>query len=73
MNTHGIVDRIEGDIVVVELDNGKMKDFSLSLFPPSIQAGEAVYWKENSFTIDMDQTKKLRKEIEDLMDDLFID
>lgn len=72
MMIKGIVDRIEGNLVVVEFEKGT-KDFAKERFPPSIQAGDAVYKDGDSFIIDEGMTKKLKKEIEELMDDLFVD
>lgn len=50
-----------------------MKDFPKRLFPSSIKTGDSVYQKVKIFLVDLDKTKKLRKEIEGLMDDLFVD
>jgi len=73
MGIKGIVDRIEGEWVAVELENGKMKDFPKVQFPKKIKPGDAVIHCKNRFEIDKERTNDLKKEIDGLMDDLFID
>jgi hypothetical protein len=62
----GIIDRFEGDMVVVEIE-GKTQDFPKSLFPKEIEVGDVVKLNGNKITIQKDETDKLRKEIADLM------
>lgn len=71
MKIKGIVDRIEGNIVVVELEDGSTTDYPKNLFPKSISPGDAVNMTNGKFVIDANKTKKLKKEINDLMDELF--
>ncbi|WP_088066732.1 DUF3006 domain-containing protein [Gottfriedia luciferensis] len=71
MKIKGIVDRIEGNIVVVELEDGSTTDYPKNLFPKSISPGDAVNMANGKFVIDENKTKKLKKEINDLMDELF--
>lgn len=73
MGIRGIVDRIEGAIVVIEVEGGEMKDFSIKQFPSAIQPGDAVLQMGNTFVVDQNKTEQLKKEIKDLMDELFID
>lgn len=66
----GIIDRFEGELVVVEID-GDPKDFPKSLFPQDATAGDVVEIKEGKITVLKDETDKLRKEIEELMEDVW--
>jgi hypothetical protein len=38
----GIIDRFEGDLVVVEVNEGKTKDFPKSVFPKQATVGDVV-------------------------------
>lgn len=66
----GIIDRIEGDIAVIELD-GKTHDFQKSLLPDGAQAGDAVIICKDKIIVDPIETAKRRQEAEDLMSELF--
>jgi Protein of unknown function (DUF3006) len=43
----GIVDRIEGDVAVIELDN-RMINISLSKLPKEINNGDVIQFLENN-------------------------
>jgi Protein of unknown function (DUF3006) len=68
----GIIDRFEGEYVVVEVD-GITKGFLKEGFPKDAKPGDVVIIEESKITIARDETKKLRKEIEDLMDEVWED
>jgi hydrogenase maturation factor len=68
----GIVDRFEGELVVVEID-GVTKDYPIEMFPKDIEVGDVVRIEGNLAVIEKEQTKKLRKEIEKLMADVWED
>lgn len=68
----GIIDRFEGDFVVVEID-GKTNDFPKRIFPKSVKPGDVVEISGEKVTVLKDQTEKLRKEIEELMNDVWED
>lgn len=68
----GIIDRFEGDVVVLEID-GITKDFPKTLFSRHAKEGDIVTMKNGKFVILKQETNELRKEIEGLMDDLFED
>lgn len=68
----GIIDRFEGEIAVVEID-GTTKDFPKKLFPKSAKTGDVVEINEDKVTVLKAQTEKLRKEIEDLMNEVWED
>lgn len=60
----GIVKRFKGDIVVVEI-NGKIRELSKSLFPKEIKIGDVVEIVGDKIEILKDETKKIRKEVEE--------
>lgn len=66
----GIIDRFEGDMVVVEIGN-TTKDFKKSIFPEEAAVGDVVVINENQVSVLKEETEKRRKEIEKLMDDVF--
>ncbi|MFD1708240.1 DUF3006 domain-containing protein [Siminovitchia sediminis] len=68
----GIIDRYEGDWVVVEID-GETKDFKKTIFPEEAAVGDVVEIKGNQVTVLKDETEKLRKEINDLMNEVWED
>jgi Protein of unknown function (DUF3006) len=65
----GIIDRFEGDIVVVEID-GKTHDFPKTIFPKEAEVGDVVIIE---VTVDKKATEKLRREIEELMNEVWED
>jgi hypothetical protein len=68
----GIIDRFEEDWAVVEIE-GETKDFDRAIFPEEAVAGDVVKIEGNKVTILKDETKRLRKEIEVLMDEVWED
>jgi hydrogenase maturation factor len=68
----GIIDRFEGNIAVVEID-GVTKNFNKDIFPKDATTGDVVEIDGDSVTVLNDETEKLRKEIEELMNDVWED
>ncbi|MCJ8009044.1 DUF3006 domain-containing protein [Lederbergia wuyishanensis] len=68
----GIIDRFEGEWVVVEID-GETKDFEKRIFPKAAVAGDVVEINGDKVKILKTETEKLRKEIEKLMNDVWED
>ena len=68
----GIIDRFEEDWAVVEID-GETIDFKRAIFPNDAVAGDVVKIEGNVVTILKDETKRLRQEIEELMDEVWED
>ncbi|KOP66707.1 pyruvate kinase [Bacillus sp. FJAT-18019] len=68
----GIIDRFEGDIVVVEFD-GVCKDIDRAELPYNCKIGDVLIFKEGVITIEEADTQNRRKEVQDLMDELFED
>lgn len=69
----GIIDRFEGEIAVVEMEGTEMKDFPKSALPRDAKIGDVLIINGDEITISTENTKRLRKEIDDLMDELFED
>ena len=67
-----IIDRFEGDIAVIEFD-GEMKDILKDKLPKGANVGDVLVFDGDRIAIDKQKTDKLKKEIEDLMDELFED
>ncbi|GEK31939.1 hypothetical protein KZO01_22480 [Kurthia zopfii] len=71
----GIIDRFEGDFVIIEMsDSGLTKDFPIANLQSDLQVGDVVEIDEALF-IKKDELSTIQKkaEIEQLMDDLFED
>ena len=69
----GIIDRFEGNIAVVEINGGDMKDFPKSSLPKGAKVGDMLIIDGDKITVSKEGTKQLKKEIDDLMDELFED
>jgi hypothetical protein len=71
MMERGVIDRFEGELVVIEFGD-KTRDISRSLLPKNAKAGDSVVLdKDGSIRVDQADTKKRTKEIDKLMDELF--
>ncbi|GHH99763.1 DUF3006 domain-containing protein [Neobacillus kokaensis] len=68
----GIIDRFEGKIAVVEID-GNTKRFPKSIFPRNAAVGDVVKISDNKVKVLKEETEKLRREVEDLMNDVWED
>ena len=66
----GIVDRFEGKYAVVELQDGKMVNIDKVRLPIGIEEGMVICISEN-ITIDIDETKKRKEEMEKLTENLW--
>lgn len=62
-----VVDRIEGDYIVVELEDGSIVDVPKVLIPGA-KEGDVI-----DIYINRDETDKKNTEVNKLMDELFID
>jgi hypothetical protein len=68
----GIVDRFEGEFVVIEID-GVTKDIMKSDVDDHVKAGDSVLFLDSKWIVDENETKKRSKEIKKLMDDVWED
>lgn len=69
----GIIDRIEGNWVVVEFEDG-MRDILISRFPMTVESGDVI-WIDEYGHIDKDERERQRlsSEIDELMEELWED
>ena len=65
----GIVDRIEGDFLVVELENLEMVDISIDQAPEA-KEGDVIIIEQDSITVDKEETRKREEKIRRLFNDL---
>ncbi|KZE01961.1 MULTISPECIES: DUF3006 domain-containing protein [Bacillus] len=66
----GIIDRFEGEIAVIEINNSTI-DVLKSKLPSTAKEGDVLIIDDDNYTIDKDETAKRRREVQDLMDKLF--
>lgn len=69
---NGIVERFEGDFVVIEID-GVTKDILKALVSDDVQAGDVVEFHHEMWIRDESATKKRSIEIKKLMDSVWED
>lgn len=62
-----IIDRFEGDFAVIELDEGEFYNIPKALVEGS-KEGDVI-----DITVNHEETEKLKKEVDALMDELFQD
>ncbi|MFE7064466.1 DUF3006 domain-containing protein [Sutcliffiella sp. NPDC057660] len=68
----GIIDRFEGDIVVIEID-GQTKDFPKSEVDPACKPNDVVLLVGGIWLPNLSKTKKRKKHIQNLMNDVWED
>ena len=66
----GIIDRFEGELAVIEINNSTI-DVPKSKLPATAKEGDVLIIEDDNYTIDKDETAKRRREVQDLMDKLF--
>lgn len=68
-----IIDHFEGDIAVCEDQEGNAVDIKKSELPTNADVGDVVIFEKDRYHIDKNETDQRRKEIEDLMNELWED
>lgn len=68
-----IIDRFEGDLAVCEAEDGKMVDIEKSKLPKNADVGDVIILENGHFRVDKEETDKRRKEIEELMNEVWED
>ena len=68
----GIVDRFEGDFVVIEIE-GNTKDVPKETLNPSVKVNDVVELVDGKWIVKEEETEKRRKEIKALMDSVWED
>ena len=66
-----IIDRFESNFAVCETEEHSMINIEVSSLPKGVKQGDVLIIENDKIEIDNEQTKKLKKEIETLMDDLW--
>jgi ASC-1-like (ASCH) protein len=66
----GVIDRFEGDIVVIEIE-GRTIDVPMARLPKKAKAGDVIIFDGDNLRLDHADTKKRKAEIDALMDELF--
>jgi len=66
----GIIDRFEGEFAVVEFE-GAMETIKLSDIPNDAREGDVIVFENNRWTIDREDTKRLKNETQKLADELW--
>ena len=66
-----IIERIEEDIVIIELEDGKHIEVSKNNFPENIKEGDFVFESEDNYFVDVDKTANLREKITELQSSLW--
>ncbi|MBR6696450.1 MAG: DUF3006 domain-containing protein [Oscillospiraceae bacterium] len=66
-----IIERIEEDIVIIELEDGKHIEVSKNNFPENIKEGDFVFKSEDNYFVDVDKTANLREKITELQSSLW--
>lgn len=69
----GIIDRFENKFAVVELDDKSLININISKIPKSAKEGDVIFINKDGISLDLNETKKIKKEIAHLMNELFID
>ncbi|KNF09964.1 protein of unknown function DUF3006 [Gottschalkia purinilytica] len=67
----GIIDRFEGDLAIVELENDKMININIKKLPSEAKEGSVIIIEDEIITIDKEETKKREEHIKKLLDDIF--
>lgn len=68
----GVVDRFEGDYVVIEIE-GQTKDINKNEVSSNIKVGDIVKLVNGVWTTDVTETKQRKERIKKLMDDVWED
>lgn len=67
-----IIDRFEETKAILEEDEGKFIEIKRTLLPKNAKEGDCVELINDKYIINKKETENLKKEISDLMDDLFV-
>ena len=65
------IDRFEGELAVCEKEDRQMIDIEKSKLPEMCKEGDILNIKNNIITIDLEATKKRKKEIEKLTENFW--
>ena len=66
-----IVDRLEGDLVVCEKEDGTMIDLKRDTLPEEVKEGDVLLVEGGNITVEEESTLERKERIKKLMDDLW--
>jgi hypothetical protein len=66
-----VIDRFEGDYAVCEKENREMIDIKRELIPKEAKESDVLHIQDDKIVIDVNETEKRKKEIEELTEDLW--
>ena len=66
-----IIDRFEGKFAVCEKEDRKMLDIERNKVPSTAKEGDVLNITDDKITLDIEETEKRKKEIEELTKDLW--
>lgn len=68
----GIIDRFEGDLVVIEVD-GNTQDVPKALVESKVKVNDVVEFVNEKWVVNEEETEKRRKKIKSLMESVWED
>ncbi len=66
-----IIERIEEDIVILEIESGEHLELPRIIFSENIKEGDFVLESEDGYIIDIDKTSELREKMAELQNSLW--
>lgn len=66
-----VIDRIVGNLVVTEGDDGKIREIERHLLPENLREGDVIDLEDMS--VNLKETERRKDSIRTLVEDLFID
>ena len=67
-----IIDRFEGDFAVCERDDLKFENIDKKKLPKDIKEGDVFFSDGKTYILDISETEKRKREIEELTKDLWV-
>lgn len=65
------IDRFEGTFAVCEDEQGTMINISIDLIPQTATEGDVLIYSSDRYAVDTGETNKRKKNIQNLMDELW--
>lgn len=65
---YGVIDRIEGNLAVVEFDDDSIENIHIEDIKGEIKEGNVLIKREDFYEIDIKETQKRREEAQKLLD-----
>jgi hypothetical protein len=72
MNVKVVIDRFEGNYAVCEKDDREMIDVERNRIPNTAEEGDVLCIDESGIYVDIEETEKRKKEINELTKDLWM-